>query len=138
MIILLNISFGTLFCLGLGILGIILTIYVLASFSKAMKNIDSKNTTPVMATIIDNKRNEDGVYAAVYSYSHGSTNHTTIGPYKSLTPYNIGVQVEINVDPCNPHINSVKTEKTKNVMLIIILGLLGISVLFLFLGINGL
>lgn len=136
MIVLLSINLSKIICLAIGIIGIIFTLKLLIESSKSLKKIDENNYVPVMATIIDNKRNKDGAYAAVYKFKCDSTEHISVGTYSSLTPYNIGAQVEIKVDPKNPNMNSVKANVSRNLMLTIILVLLMISAFFLLLGFN--
>lgn len=138
MIVLLSINIATIIWLSLGVIGIAISVVLLMSFSKMMKNIDESNTVPTMATIIDNKKSKDGAYAAVYRFKSGSTEHTVVGPYVSLTPYNIGVQEEITVNPANPWWNSIYARRMRKFMLILVLGAIGLSVFFLILGFNSL
>ena len=138
MVSFLNIESPTILALALGIVGIILTIVLVSSASKAMKKLDTKNYVPVMATIIENVSNKRGVNAAIYNYSYGSTTHTVVGQYKSLTPYNVGTQVEIGVNPINPHENTIQINKTRELFLIIIIFVLVNSVLFIAFGLFSL
>lgn len=117
---------------GLAILGG----QLLFKMSALFKKMDSANTVPVMATIIENRRNKDGAYAAVYRFNYNNLEYTTIGEYISLTPYNVGVEVEIMINPVNPTRNSVASNKLKGTSTTVILVLFGAAALLIIWGIS--
>lgn len=117
MILLLDIKIFPILLILIGGAGTCFGISMCISLSKSLKNKAKSLSMPIVATIVDSKRNKSGSYAAVYYFKCGSIEVSVVGQYGSLTPYNQGANVEIMVDPNNPYNNSISVEKQKSIIM---------------------